>query len=266
MQIFPHNRIPAWVIKMRSIRGQVSLEVTVIAILLVIFVTLSFNIFVAVWGFTILDSAARDAARAAGAMPTRPAALVAAQQAALAHQTDGYFIGQPRIEDDERDFRFVENPNGTRPSSGSPFVAVTMRSTIRLPVPIDVFGLQFLTGPYDYTRTYVYPIMNGTFAPPVTYIPVDVDSRGERPFRSFSVKKSEPKRGPVNGAVWTDPETAASRPIQHVDPAIGSIDYSNKVTHLPQSEKSSGPIPPSEVSIEAPASPAPPPPATTGGN
>ena len=263
MQTFPHDRISASMTKIRSRRGQVSLEVTIIAILMIIFVTLSFNIFVAVWGFTILYSAARDAARAAGGMPSRPTAIRAAQQAALAHQTDGYFVGQPRIEDDDRDFRFVENPNGTKPPTGSPFVAVTTRSTIRLPVPIDVFGLQILTGPYDYTRTYVYPIMNGTFAPPVTYIPVNVDSLGEQTFRSFSVKKSEPKRGPVQGATWTAPDAVVSTPVQHVDPSIGSIDYSNTVTHLPKSEKST---PAPGVALEAPASPAPAPPATTGGS
>src|SRR6516164_4377207 len=94
------KRNPSLTIKMRTSRpGQVSVEVAIIGFLLVVFATLAFNIFVAVWGFTILDSAARDAARAAGAMPSRATALQAARQAALAHPTDGCFVGQPRVED-----------------------------------------------------------------------------------------------------------------------------------------------------------------------
>ena len=247
--------------QLRLKSGQVSLEVTIIAILMVVFATMSFNMFVAVWGFTILDSAAERCSQGGWAMPSRPAAFQAAQQAAAAHQTDGYFVGQPTIEDDDSDFQFVENPNKTKPPSGSPYVAVTMRSTIRLPVPIDIFGAQLLTGPYNYARTYVYPIMNGDFAPPVNYIRV-VTAPSNKP---FAPHKFQPPHVAAKAAFWNASDTVTPTPAQNVHPISDSIPSPpSAVTIPPEMTKANPPPAQIESPLEAPAPPAPAPPTTSG--
>ena len=65
---------------------------------------------------------------------------------------------------------------------------------VRLPIPIDIFGVRFLTGPSEYIRTYVYPIMTATCAPPENYYPVsDVPIRkrnwGSNPEAELGVAK-----------------------------------------------------------------------------
>ncbi len=84
----------------------------------------------------VLDSAARDAGRAAANNNNPTQGLRAARQAALAHTTDGYFVSQPEVMSSgtpSSDFRWVDNPFGTTPATGSPYVVVTTRSKVRVP-------------------------------------------------------------------------------------------------------------------------------------
>ena len=143
--------------------GAITLELAMIAVLLVIFSVLIFNLVIVLWGFTILDQVARNSARAAAATSSAADGLKAAQQTTLAYQTDGYFVTQPKVV--ASDFQFVTNPNGTTPPSGSPYVVVTARNQIRMPIPVDFFGAHVQNGLYNFGRTYTYPILGVPFEP-----------------------------------------------------------------------------------------------------
>ncbi|MBX9671365.1 MAG: hypothetical protein K2X93_27500, partial [Candidatus Obscuribacterales bacterium] len=141
----------------RSNRGAITIELAIVALLLVVFSVLVFNLVIVLWGYSILDQVARNSCRAAAATSSASDGLKAAQQTARAYNTDGYFVTQPKIV--PADFQFVTNPNGTNPPSGSPFVVVTARNTIRLPVPISFFGAKMQDGMYSFGRSYTYPIL-----------------------------------------------------------------------------------------------------------
>nr|MDZ4834595.1 hypothetical protein [Candidatus Melainabacteria bacterium] len=150
--------------KKRDFAGTITLELAMVAVLLVIFSILIFNLVIVLWGFTTLDQVARNSARAAAATNSRADGLRAAQQTTLAYRTDGYFVTQPVVANS--DFQFVTNPNRTTPPSGSPYVVVTARNKIRLPVPINFFGgAQLQDGLYNFGRTYTYPILGVPFEP-----------------------------------------------------------------------------------------------------
>ncbi|MBN8662527.1 MAG: pilus assembly protein, partial [Candidatus Obscuribacter phosphatis] len=139
--------------------GSAAIEIAVASLLFVIFVILAFDMLVVVWGYSVVDSAARDAARAAASTSNAAAGLQAAQQAALAHRTDGYFVSQPKVAATATDFIYVT------PATGSPYVAVTTRADVRLPVPIQFFGAQLKDGLLPYARTYTFPILGVPFVP-----------------------------------------------------------------------------------------------------
>src|SRR5579883_121863 len=78
-------------------RAQLSIELGAIALLVIVLCLLTFDIVVVLWGFQLLDLAARDAVRAGGSTGNATAGLKAAQQAALSHKADGYFVTQPTV-------------------------------------------------------------------------------------------------------------------------------------------------------------------------
>jgi len=152
-----HRRAAA---KRRTNFASMSIELAITALLLVIFTVLGFDMLIVAWGYSILDSAARDAARAAASTNTSASGLNAAKQAAAAHRTDGFFVTQPKVTTTTpSDFIYVT------PATGSPYVAVTTRCNVRLPVPIGFFGTQISDGYIPYARTYTYPILGVPFVP-----------------------------------------------------------------------------------------------------
>src|SRR5271163_1600279 len=148
--------------KRLSRKGQaITSELAVTALLTVVFCILGFDMFFVIFGFSRLDSAARDAARAAGGTGNATLALQAAQYAAKTYTTDGYFVTQPQVIEtgvkvdptdpaqlnyygvpNAADFQFITNPRRTLPPYGSPWVSVTTRCKVKVPVPINFFGAQ----------------------------------------------------------------------------------------------------------------------------
>ncbi len=142
----------------RKVSASLSIEIAITALLMVIFAILAFDMLVVTWGYSTADAAARDAARAAASTGSAAQGLQAAQQAALAHKTDGYFVTQPTVKKGA-DFVYVT------PATGSPYVTVTTRCSVRLPVPISFFGAQMIDGLIPYARTYTFPILGVPFTP-----------------------------------------------------------------------------------------------------
>ena len=108
----------------RYSKGSVTIEIAITALLFVIFAILAFDLLIVLWGYTVVDSAAKDAGRAAASTSSAAAGLQAAQQAALAHRTDGYFVSQPTVANTATDFIYVT------PATGAPYVAVTTRASV----------------------------------------------------------------------------------------------------------------------------------------
>src|SRR5262249_54846969 len=150
-----------------------------------------FDMFFVVFGFTRLDSAARDAARAAGSTASAGQGLSAAQLAAKTYTTDGYFVTQPKVYPTgvavanpggtnplawnyigtgaaapgaNTDFYYIQNPSwNVNTQAGSPYVVVTTRSNVSVPFGVNFFGASFggggAGGTIAYARTYTYPIL-----------------------------------------------------------------------------------------------------------
>ncbi len=144
----------------RHQRGSMSIEVAITATLFVIFTILGFDMLTVVFGYSILDSAARDAARAAASTGNKADGLIAAQQAVLSHRTDGYFVVQPTVSDSiSTDFVYYT------PAKGSPFVTVTTRSQLRIQTPVSFFGAYLADGQFPVARSYTFPILGVPFVP-----------------------------------------------------------------------------------------------------
>src|SRR5271154_1994066 len=163
-----------------SKKGQaISTELAITAVLMIVFCVLGFDMFFVAFGFTRLDAAARDAARAAGSTGNASVSLQAATYACSTYKTDGYFVTQPSVSCtvavlDPRDqagvnylgngtypndFQFVANPSWASAVSGSPYVSVTTRCKIRIPVPIGFFKAELKGNQIAYARTYIFPIL-----------------------------------------------------------------------------------------------------------
>lgn len=149
--------------------GIVLVEIAIVSVLLVVFAIVAFNLVTVTWGFIILDAAGRDAARAAANCTDATQGLRAARQAALTHTTDGNFVTQPTVmgsNTPSTDFRWVDNPNNTNPPSGSPYVVVTTRNRVRVPVALNIFGAQQNNNDIFYSRTYTFPLLKVPYTPP----------------------------------------------------------------------------------------------------
>ncbi len=144
----------------RQGRGNMSVEVAITATLFVIFTILGFDMLTVAFGYSILDSAARDAARAAASTGNKADGLLAAQQAVLSHRTDGYFVVQPTVSESiPTDFVYYT------PAKGSPFVTVTTRSQLRIQTPVSFFGAYLANGQFPVARSYTFPILGVPFVP-----------------------------------------------------------------------------------------------------
>jgi hypothetical protein len=186
--------------------GSSAIEVSLVAVLTVIFAILGFNMFMVVWGFSSLDSAARDAARAAASTNSQPSGYQAASQAALTHTTDGYFVSQPTVANTANDFQYINTP----PPNVSPYVVVTTRCNVRVPVALNFFGAQMNNGLLAYARTYTFPILGAPFtptSPPVATGPGPGGSTGLPPPPNVAPPLTAP------GATSTVPVATTGGPV-----------------------------------------------------
>lgn len=180
---------------MRKNKGVSAIEVAFGAFLAIVMAAVGVDMAVLTMGFQILDSAARDAARAAGAQSTPTAAYQAATNMLTTHATDGKFILQPTLypssisaaspyaanyfvyEDWSQGPAPVKSPQPSLPSSFQndsaniteyqcPYVTVTVQLLVHMPVGIPFFGDNILknsnvnSGGYlTFLRQYTFPIV-----------------------------------------------------------------------------------------------------------
>lgn len=237
--------------KFRGPEAHMSIELSVIALLVVFTALASFDIAIAAWGFSLADLAARDALRAACSTSTATAGLRAAQFTCLTHPGDGYWVTTPALaggavytdqygNSSAEDFTYQPNPaqeplppQGNGPA-GAPWVQVTARCNILLPFKLGYFGTQSNGSKICYSRTYSGPILG------VAYRPVSSIALGSAP-PSFSVPPS----------TGSPPSTASpSEPQQPTPPTY----------QYPPLEPTIPPPPPVGAIPPPPPSPPPPPP------
>jgi Flp pilus assembly protein TadG len=149
--------------KWRKARGVMAAEVAIIGTLMVVLSAVGFNMFITVWGYSTLDNAARDAARAAASTQDKTSAIAAAQQALLAHPTDGYFVTPFTNTGTLPDFAYNEPPTTV------PICTVTTRCLVRVPIAMNTFGNNSTdAGQINYARTYTFPILGLPYTPPAS--------------------------------------------------------------------------------------------------
>lgn len=147
--------------KTRKGGGSGIIELAISGFLTIALTILCIDIGVLMVADNILDQAARDACRAASGQQDRASAENAANAALLNHQTDGYYITQPEIEE------FVyKNGDGDPSRADDAYVSVVVRCNVRLPAPVNFFGLSLTTygsrgsGTFDFFRRYVAAVLN----------------------------------------------------------------------------------------------------------
>jgi hypothetical protein len=196
----------------RSTSGHFSFEVALISVLVLIFFAFGFDIVVAVMGFSTLDTAARDAARAAANTSDQKSGLRLAQESALAHHADGFLVTQPTVSNDSKDFSYVTNPNHTDPPSGSPYVVVTTRCQVRMPIPVRFLGGELENGVFLFARTYSYPLLGVPFNVQPETLPIFIG--GVEPDSDEANPSARGVLAPEYGSkVETPPIATVTRPV-----------------------------------------------------
>ncbi len=99
-------------------------------------------------GYNTIDTACRDAARAAGTADSTSAAMAAGLLACSSHRTDGFWLSQPKL--DQSSFRFAQAM-----ASVAPYVSTTTSCKIRLPALR--IALQSDLDSVSIRRQYVFP-------------------------------------------------------------------------------------------------------------
>jgi Flp pilus assembly protein TadG len=143
----------------RSRYGGSIIEIGISAFLLAPLAAIGVDLTLMMLGITLTDTACRDAARAAAQQSTPAKASQAAQSQLQLHGTDGYWISQPVLT------AVVYNDfAGSPPVNVSPYVTVTITTTVRCPAPIFFFGADFVKGGVlQFSRSYTFPIIKETF-------------------------------------------------------------------------------------------------------
>lgn len=133
------------------------IELGILAALFVVLAIFSLDVGFVILGSQMNDSACRDAARAAAQGSDYSTSLKLAHAAAAAHQTDGYFVAPPKVDDS----RFVyDDFSGNPPLNTSACVTVSTFTTVRIPAPVFFFNATFGTqGTLRFSRSYTFPIV-----------------------------------------------------------------------------------------------------------
>jgi hypothetical protein len=166
-------------------KGSLLAEAAISSFLTVVICAVALDLSIFTLAFMNLDKTARDCARAAGsAVPATgqtyaQAALAAAETELKNHATDGYFSQQPQLVGNALVLYqdWSGSPyNGTPPViSGAvpqtyetPYVTVACSEVVRLPVPIEFFGIKLVNntnnGTLSFTRQYTFPIVKYNFS------------------------------------------------------------------------------------------------------
>jgi Flp pilus assembly protein TadG len=146
----------------RSQKGIHAIEIVLASLLMIAMSGLATDTCVSVFAFLSLDSACRDACRAAAQQVDSAHAQTAAQRQLNAHFVIGNWISQPTLSS------LVYNDYaGNPPANKSPFVSTTCTLSVTPPVQVSVFGINFAdflaNGSLQFSRTYVFPIVRTKF-------------------------------------------------------------------------------------------------------
>ncbi len=153
----------------RRENGVNAIETAIAAFFLIVIVAISVDLTILTMGFTILDTATRDAARGAASQQTLAKAISAAQSQLAIHKTDGVFIRQPTLTSTSTPNFIYQDFGGAAPPNPnqSPYVTVTCNTDIHLPVNAPFFGndLKNLTanGYFTIARRYTFPIVRAKY-------------------------------------------------------------------------------------------------------
>jgi hypothetical protein len=145
---------------MRQRRGFSFAEVAASAFLMVILAIFTADICLLIFACSVNDKACRDVVRAAAQQPNAQQALLFAQAAVKAHQTDGFFISPINLVTvTYQDFA------GNPPVGMTPYVQVITQVNVTLPAPLYFFGASF-TNHISFSQIYTSPIIKTKYILP----------------------------------------------------------------------------------------------------
>lgn len=158
----------------RNLRGNVSLELAATAILLVIMAIFCFDASILIYANSILDEAARDAARCAALTENADSAEEAARIALSRHAVSVPFVSNLKLSAPveyvthfDGALAAIPDPNGgpgTIPPV--PYVKVQASINANIPAPLAVFGSVFgAMGDLTFHDVSTFPLLNEPDAP-----------------------------------------------------------------------------------------------------
>jgi Flp pilus assembly protein TadG len=141
----------------RRMSGSCFIEIIPAAFIMIVLLGLGVHLALVFLGFSVVDLAARDAARAAATQPAAAQAQIVAISQLLAHPTDGKLITTPILTN------FIYNDYvGNPPVNTAPFVQCTVSSNVNLPGKVSFYGVT-LFNTLTISRTYLFPIIKAKF-------------------------------------------------------------------------------------------------------
>jgi hypothetical protein len=138
------------------------MEIVFTAFLMITMAATAVNASVFIFGFMCLDSACRDACRAAAQQTDSSHAQLAAKKQLNAHATNGVWVTQPALSN-----LTYTDYGGSPPVNKSPFVTTTCTLSVTPLLQTGFLGVSlanFLNnGVLQLTRTYTFPIVKTKF-------------------------------------------------------------------------------------------------------
>lgn len=139
----------------RNQKGSAIIDLGFACLSLIILAIFGLNMCFALVSFSLTDRACRDAARAAAQASTPGQATQLAQAVLRSYKSPStLMVVQPTL----AGIQFTDF-GGNPPAGKSPFVAVTTRSTVKMPAPVQVFGQNVFSGTIPMQKTYIFPIV-----------------------------------------------------------------------------------------------------------
>jgi Flp pilus assembly protein TadG len=145
----------------RSKKGMAALELAMTCGIIVAMSLVCLDVCFLVVASSVNDRACRDAARAASQQDSAAKAQDAARAALMIHRTQSNLVGQPTLVPEL--FSYVDN--GGDPDIPNPTVTVGTQTTVRMPVPVFLFGVNFGSDSggnrqsFTFRKVYTFPIV-----------------------------------------------------------------------------------------------------------
>lgn len=141
-------------LKKRSSRGSVAIELGIAALIFVAMLAFGLNICISMIGYSLTDRACRDAARSAAQGTSQSEATQRAQRILRTYERSSPYFRNLTV-----DSITYTDFDGAPQAGETPFVTVVASAQSDLPCPVDFFGSQAFPRVLQFRKSYTFPIV-----------------------------------------------------------------------------------------------------------